>query len=275
MNNKIKYIDIGNTNTKILASNIINIYSTLEIANGLISLEEVFKEEKSTYFMSSVVPSVSKKIEEYLKKKGINIFNISGENSFSFKHELKGVGVDRLLSVEGALDISKPPFFVIDAGTAITVDFVDLLDGVPVFKGGVIIPGFRILLDSLNKKTSQLPAVEVFIPNNFIGEDTTSAINNGVCLNISYGIQGLISAYKQKNDINDIKVIITGGSGKFLYDLLTNKDLSIVDSKLLDGVSFIQEKNLVFNAMKKIGRNLEDQENKKKENKKDNNVIRQ
>jgi type III pantothenate kinase len=66
------------------------------------------------------------------------------------------VGQDRLLNALGAYSRAKQACIVIDAGTAVTVDFVD---GEGVFQGGAIAPGLNLMLRALHDHTAALPAV--------------------------------------------------------------------------------------------------------------------
>lgn len=68
------------------------------------------------------------------------------------------VGQDRLLDALGAFARSKQACIVIDAGTAVTVDFVD---GQGVFQGGVIAPGLSMMARALHEQTAGLPLVDV------------------------------------------------------------------------------------------------------------------
>jgi type III pantothenate kinase len=68
------------------------------------------------------------------------------------------VGQDRLLDALGAFSRSNQACVVIDAGTAVTVDFVD---GQGVFHGGAIAAGLAMMLDALHERTSRLPIVKV------------------------------------------------------------------------------------------------------------------
>jgi type III pantothenate kinase len=68
------------------------------------------------------------------------------------------VGVDRLLAALGAHHKSGEACVVIDAGTAVTVDFIDSWG---VFQGGVIAPGVGAMLKAMHETTSALPLIEV------------------------------------------------------------------------------------------------------------------
>src|SRR5262249_58797050 len=71
-----------------------------------------------------------------------------------------GVGIDRLLNAV-AVNTRRgkdKPAVIVDAGSAITVDYVDRHGA---FQGGVIFPGMGLMARSLDNFTALLPLVEV------------------------------------------------------------------------------------------------------------------
>jgi type III pantothenate kinase len=95
-------------------------------------------------------------------------------------------GVDRLLNAAAAYDHVRQACVVVDAGTAVTIDFVD---GKGTFHGGVIAPGAQMQLRSLHTDTAALPDLEFAQPDdNPFGKSTTQAMLQGVF----NGIRGLI-----------------------------------------------------------------------------------
>ena len=92
------------------------------------------------------------------------------------------VGMDRLVAAVAAnrLRDRERAAVVIDAGTATTVDAVSA-DG--VFRGGVILPGFRMIARALAADTDLLPLVETSFlgaPPPAIGKSTEGAIRSGL-----------------------------------------------------------------------------------------------
>lgn len=71
--------------------------------------------------------------------------------------DVKTVGQDRLLCALAAFARAEQACVVVDAGTAVTVDFVD---GQGVFHGGVIAPGLNLMLKALHEGTAALPAIK-------------------------------------------------------------------------------------------------------------------
>ena len=88
-------------------------------------------------------------------------------------------GPDRLLAAWAASALYGSPVIVVDLGTATTVDAVDA-DG--FFQGGAILPGLALAADALAEGTSRLPRVELGLPREAIGADTTSAIQSGIVI---------------------------------------------------------------------------------------------
>lgn len=93
------------------------------------------------------------------------------------------VGQDRLLNAIAAFGRADQACVVIDAGTAVTVDFVD---GEGVFHGGVIAPGVRMMLTALHEHTDGLPAIafeppdpDAHLVRGPFGKDTPHAMRLG------------------------------------------------------------------------------------------------
>jgi type III pantothenate kinase len=95
-------------------------------------------------------------------------------------------GMDRLLNAAAAWSTLKQACVVIDAGTAVTIDFID---GEGTFHGGVIAPGAQMQLDALHSSTENLPEIDFSAPKGEpYGRNTASAMQRGVY----HGIRGLV-----------------------------------------------------------------------------------
>lgn len=123
------------------------------------------------------------------------------------------VGEDRLLNAAAAFDVMKQSCIVVDAGTAITID---LVDGEGTFHGGAIAPGASMMLESLNRRTAQLPDVSFGAPVEAIGHNTTEAMRVGVF----YGLRGMVREITEQyaETIGQFPLVIaTGGDGNLLF----------------------------------------------------------
>lgn len=126
------------------------------------------------------------------------------------------VGIDRLVGAFAALQSAKPPIAVIDAGSAVTVDYIDATGR---FCGGAIMPGLHLQTTSLATGTDALPDLDwqsdstLAIP----GRNTLQAIRLGVLTAVAAGIDRLVDQYSNlSNSERKISVLVTGGDANVL-----------------------------------------------------------
>ena len=117
------------------------------------------------------------------------------------------LGKDRIAAVVGVSFLfPKQDVLVLDAGTCLTVDFINKDK---VYKGGRISPGIRMRYTALNQFTSNLPLCEFSESSMIIGDDTDSSIISGVQQGILAEVRGIINVYKMEN--KDTIIAVTGG----------------------------------------------------------------
>ncbi len=129
------------------------------------------------------------------------------------------VGVDRLLAALGAHAKSGDACVVIDAGTAVTVDFIDAWG---VFQGGVIAPGLGAMLRAMHEGTSRLPLLTTprtpaEVPSGPIGRTTREAMMLGAMRAIQGLAHRMIDQYAEVNGAYP-RVIATGGDAALLFE---------------------------------------------------------
>lgn len=130
----------------------------------------------------------------------------------------KTLGKDRIAAAVGATVLfPSASCLIIDAGTAITYDYVK--DGCQ-YLGGNISPGIDIRFKSLHDFTSRLPLITVPHPTDGFGLTTEEALSNGVINGVIHEINGYIDAFEKKN-VNS-RIILTGGSSIYLCKKLKN-----------------------------------------------------
>jgi type III pantothenate kinase len=120
------------------------------------------------------------------------------------------VGADRLAAACAAWSEVQAACVVVDVGTAITVDAVSP-DG--AFLGGAILPGLRLLAESLAENTAQLPNHASGPPQHTIGPDTASAIASGLWLGTAGAIDRLVADIGAEMGA-DGAALITGGDAE-------------------------------------------------------------
>jgi type III pantothenate kinase len=156
-------------------------------------------------------------------------------------------GIDRLLAAFAAHSLVKSdasssdgprPLIVVQAGTAITIDFVDASG---VFQGGSIMPGLGLSLQLLAAGTDQLP----WLGNHSVesdpvlpGKNTEQAIAAGVNAAMVGGAVHLIYRYRHQNASTLVQVFVSGGDGPMLLPHL-EEPFRFVDHLVLLGLSHL------------------------------------
>ena len=149
------------------------------------------------------------------------------------------LGKDRLAAVVGA-SFLKPgkDILVIDAGTAITYDFIN---SKKQYLGGNIAPGINLRLRSLHEFTQRLPLVQVNSESPLLGVDTNSALVSGALYGIVFEIDGYISTLKIKYP--QLSVFLTGGS-TFYFDTKLKSPIFAEKNLVLIGLNRILQYNV-------------------------------
>jgi type III pantothenate kinase len=123
-------------------------------------------------------------------------------------------GVDRLLNAAAAYDRMQQACIVVDAGTAVTVDFID---GEGTFHGGAIAPGANMQLHSLHEHTSALPELAMTAPDDdAVGRSTAQAMLHGVFFGIRGLVWKLVEVYAERYGAYP-QVVATGGDAELIF----------------------------------------------------------
>jgi len=139
-------------------------------------------------------------------------------------------GVDRLLNAAAAYDVLGQACVIVDAGTAVTVDFVD---GKGTFHGGAIAPGARLQLRALHEYTSALPEIDFRRPEgDAFGRNTAEAMLQGVTQGIRGMVWRLVEQYAEQFGAYPM-VVATGGDAEALFGEDELVDRHVPDLTLL------------------------------------------
>jgi type III pantothenate kinase len=123
-------------------------------------------------------------------------------------------GIDRLLNATAAWSLCSQACVIIDAGTCVTVDFVD---GEGTFHGGAIAPGAMMQLTSMHDGTSALPEVAFEAPlHEAFGKNTAQAMLQGVFHGIQGMVRQLCEQYAMRYGAYP-HIIATGGDAETLF----------------------------------------------------------
>lgn len=149
------------------------------------------------------------------------------------------LGTDRIAGCSGACFLFSAPVAVVDFGTATTVNFV--CEG-NVFKGGAILPGVRLMKNSLSSDTAQLPEIELEKPLSAVGKDTKESIVSGIIYGTAGAIEKIILE-AEKNVGVKFKVIVTGGNAELVKPFIKHIDF-FEPNLVLKGLEFIYKRNI-------------------------------
>lgn len=139
------------------------------------------------------------------------------------------LGRDRIAAVAGALSMGlKPPLLVIDAGTCITVNF---LDRHLAFAGGSISPGIGMRAKAMHAFTQRLPQIDWKPEPVLTGANTSTSLNAGVFMGAVCEIEGMIARYKKR--AHQLQICMTGGDGPDLANALKYPIFAVPDLVLL------------------------------------------
>lgn len=125
------------------------------------------------------------------------------------------LGVDRWLAMLGAYNEQPKPTLIIDAGTAITVDWVDAQGQ---HLGGWITPGVELMQNALLARTPKVfaDAEAMWGRANQLGQSTPDGLTDG-CVNMFAGlVRQAIQVTETELDWFDYRLLFSGGSTPLL-----------------------------------------------------------
>ena len=213
-------VDIGNNFFKLGIFENSNLVFSFFDKNDKIDLEIEKTIRSYSKITSALISNVSSiKINDILNKLNIKIYELDSTFIFPFKLNYKtpeSLGNDRLaLAAAATILFPNSNNLVIDAGTCITIDFIDNNNH---FIGGSISPGVKMRYDSLNHYTANLPLLKNENNFNYPGDSTNASIHAGIIGGVSNEINGFIKQINSRND--KVNVILTGGDAKILSKTL-------------------------------------------------------
>ncbi len=204
--------DIGNTNFKFC-----------RIKNGAVTERSVFRtlpdplffQNEKELIISSVVPSAGSLLKDiFFEATGIEPYIISFKDIF-FKtsyDDITLLGNDRICNAAYAVSKYRNNTVIIDIGSAVTVEFVDVTGK---FAGGMIMPGIEMQLKSLGIKTALLPELKPDKPSSIVGISTETCIISGVIHGIAGACANFVNLISEMNG-KKVRVVLSGGDSKMI-----------------------------------------------------------
>ena len=242
-------IDIGNSNTKIGFHDAGELKGVLRLKTGAGEYIDDIRGFIKQHGMQipegacicSVVPEVTPSLTSAVK----DAFNISPvvvsyemKSGLAFSIEnCEGLGADRIANAAAAHKLYARDMIVVDFGTATTFC---VINSEGEYKGGAIMPGPGLSVDSLFDKTSKLPKIELRPVDRVVGKSTDDNIRSGVILGHAGAVERIISEINEELNM-EAAVVLTGGYAGLLESYIKadyiNPDLT------LEGLRIIYELN--------------------------------
>ena len=241
-------IDIGNSYSKLSIYRGKSVFHLSSIKNNeqelLISKIRQLKKQK-LIINKVIVSSVNSEYVEldvFLEENFDLFIKLNHKTNIPIKNlyaSPKTLGKDRLAAIVAANNIfPNRNVLVFDAGTALTIDFIN--DEAEYF-GGSISPGIEMRYKALEFFTKKLPKVELNSNfDNYFGKTTEEAITSGVQNGIINEVEGYINKYSKK--YKNLEIIFTGGDTFFFEKRLTKKILA-EPNLVMQGLNLILEYN--------------------------------
>ena len=198
--------------------------------------------------IAGVHPEREHQLVAWLQQHGYRLLVLQDKTKLPIKVDvpIPQVGTDRLLNAVAAKNRVQREIsiFIVDAGSAVTVDWVDEQGA---FRGGAIFPGIQMMARALHEQTAALPLVNMF---NVLSHDwnpplpatsTTMAIAGGVYWAVAGGIKALVRQMAEKAGASRHRaVFLTGGDALCLKPVL-DSEYGLWPSMTLEGILLAAE----------------------------------
>lgn len=216
-------IDEGNTRTKFAVFEHNTLIYTGETEEETCSICETLIHEYaiSHAIFCSVRSEKNEQLESLFKANNCESIFFTQHTPIPVSNEYatpESLGKDRLAASIGAYSLHpNQAILVIDAGTAITFDFINEKG---VYKGGCISPGLEMRFKALNTFTKKLPLIYSEGEYSLLGKSTETAIRSGVINGMTFEIDGYINQLKEEHP--NLLIFLTGGNCFFFESKLKN-----------------------------------------------------
>ncbi len=215
-------IDQGNTYTKVGLFEADKLIKFCSIDNdNFTEWRSLFVDHQINNTIISSVGIIGDKLKSLFQEKSPFFLEFSQETLLPVQNlyeSPQSLGKDRLAGVIGAYSLNpKNDILVIDAGTALTFDFIN---AEAQYLGGTISPGLDMRFKALHSFTKKLPLLNKEGKTQLLGKTTEEAIRSGVV----NGILSEIESYMDKltQSYPKLLVFLTGGNCFFFESKLKN-----------------------------------------------------
>jgi type III pantothenate kinase len=151
------------------------------------------------------------------------------------------IGADLLAEAVAAMKFyPKKNVIIVDFGTATTICPIS---SQKEFLGGIIIPGIRLCMESLQNNTAKLPTVRIVKPKKILGNTTIESIQAGLYYGQLAAVRETTRLITKEHFANRAPIII--GTGGFAH-MFSNENIFdiILPNIVLDGLFLALKMNI-------------------------------
>ena len=148
------------------------------------------------------------------------------------------LGSDRIADAVAAEELYKCPVAVIDCGTATTISVVGKDAN---YIGGAILPGIRLMNESLAKGTAALSEIQISPSRAALGIDTSACIRSGLLYGTAGAVERILSEIERETGLR-LKIAMTGGHSGCISKCMTRKH-KVIPHLTLEGLRIIYTRN--------------------------------
>jgi type III pantothenate kinase len=195
-------------------------------------------EAPASWAVADVHPARRDQLVSWLRASGDEVWLLDSCQLLPLRIDLaqpEKAGMDRLLNAVAVNAMRQPDSAaaIVDAGSAVTVDYVDARGA---FRGGAILPGWRLMSQALHDYTALLPLVDFAGAPPAVGTSTVAAIRSGIYWSLVGGIRALLEEM-QRAGSGRMEFYLTGGDAPLFADRLAESfPLRVLPLLTLEGI---------------------------------------
>jgi len=192
--------------------------------------------------ISSVVPGHTEALRKTLKRLfSVEPLIVDHTSKTGIRLDIpkpEELGSDRIANAVAAEELYKCPVAVIDCGTATTISVVGKDAN---YIGGAILPGIRLMNESLAKGTAGLSEIQISPSRAALGIDTSACIRSGLLYGTAGGVERILSEIERETGLR-LKIAMTGGHSGCISKCMTRKH-KVIPHLTLEGLRIIYTRN--------------------------------
>lgn len=221
------FIDIGNTRLKWMLYEDADTLVTGAWTHGDVPEQMTIwrgLDLQGAWLASVAQESLAAQVSDFLMAMGVAVQRVATQpeqagvvNAYA---DYRKLGVDRWLSLLAARQHIPGRAVVVSVGTAMTID---VLEPSGQHRGGLILPGLRLMRESLSQGASLLPLVKG--GHWQLGTSTEAAIAGGTLGALTSTLEAVLAEYLPSDEGGTSEegyCVITGGDGELVYNALAD-----------------------------------------------------